>query len=98
MISLSLSHPSFVPCRVEVQSHCVKWDQEFEFPCKMYASASTAELEPCFCKISIRKVSIFFLFAEFLTKYVVTVENRFLPLWLRVIVSVFVYAGSWFGS
>ena len=41
-----------------MQSHCVKWHQEFEFPCKLYASASTAELEPCTCKISIRKVSL----------------------------------------
>lgn len=41
---------------VEVQSHTVSWDEEVKFPCKLYASANTAELEPCFCKVSIRKV------------------------------------------
>jgi len=43
--------------RIEVENHCVKWHQEFKFPCKMYAPANTAELEPCICKISVRKVS-----------------------------------------
>ena len=45
------------PPRIEVESHCVKWHQKFKFPCKMYASANTAELEPCLCKVSVRKVS-----------------------------------------
>jgi len=48
---------SMSPPRIEVESHCVKWHQLFEFPCKMYASANTAELEPCLCKVSVRKVS-----------------------------------------
>ena len=35
------------------------WDQEFRFPVKMYASASTGELDPCYCKISVKKVTSF---------------------------------------
>lgn len=41
---------------VEVSSHTVSWDEEVQFPCKLYASANTAELEPCICKVSVRKV------------------------------------------
>lgn len=41
--------------RKEVRNHCVLWNQQFEFPCKMYASPNTGELEACTCKISIRR-------------------------------------------
>lgn len=43
-------------CSCDVRSHRVRWDQGFYFHCKMYASPVTGELEPCQCKISIRKV------------------------------------------
>lgn len=39
----------------DVKSHCIKWNQTFQFHSKMYASPSTGELEPCYCKVSIRK-------------------------------------------
>ena len=41
--------------RNEVENHRVQWDEDFNFSCKMYASVSTGVLEPCWCKISIRK-------------------------------------------
>ena len=45
------------PSSVEVKSHTVTWEEEVKFSCKLYASANTAELEPCICKVSVRKVS-----------------------------------------
>ena len=42
--------------RKEIANHCVRWEQELAFSCKLYASANTAELEPCMCKVSVRKV------------------------------------------
>ncbi|KAG8178509.1 hypothetical protein JTE90_005404 [Oedothorax gibbosus] len=39
----------------EVKNNCVKWDRKFQFGCKMTANASTGVLEPCLCRISIRK-------------------------------------------
>lgn len=41
--------------REEVCNHCVKWDSKFVFTCKMSANANTGELDPCICRISIRK-------------------------------------------
>lgn len=41
--------------REEVKSHQVKWEQKFEFICKMTANASSGELEPCNLRISVRK-------------------------------------------
>lgn len=41
---------------VEVNRHKVSWEEEVRFSCKLYASANTAELEPCVCKVSVRKV------------------------------------------
>ncbi|XP_054711804.1 EEIG family member 2-like [Uloborus diversus] len=39
----------------EVKNYCVKWDTKFQFGCKMTANASTGVLEPCICRISVRK-------------------------------------------
>lgn len=41
--------------KVEVMDHCVKWNAKFTFSCKMSASANTGILDPCVCRISIRK-------------------------------------------
>lgn len=41
--------------REEVKNHQVKWEQRFEFICKMTANASTGVLEPCILRISVRK-------------------------------------------
>lgn len=41
--------------REEVCNHCVKWDSKFVFTCKMSANANTGELDPCVCRISVRK-------------------------------------------
>lgn len=41
--------------REEVKNHQVKWEQMFEFICKMTANASSGELEPCLLRISVRK-------------------------------------------
>ena len=42
--------------RNDVENHRVQWDQDFNFSCKMYANVDGV-LEPCWCKISIRKVN-----------------------------------------
>ncbi|KAM7305700.1 protein FAM102A isoform X1 [Ixodes scapularis] len=41
--------------REEVCNHCVKWDSQFVFACKMSANAGTGVLDPCICRVSIRK-------------------------------------------
>lgn len=41
--------------RVELANHCVKWDCPFRFLCKMTANAANGVLEPCVCRVSIRK-------------------------------------------
>lgn len=41
--------------RKEVRNNCVQWHQKFNFACKMSASAHTGILEPCVCRISVRK-------------------------------------------
>ncbi|XP_029655423.1 protein FAM102A [Octopus bimaculoides] len=41
--------------RVELANNCVKWGCQFCFLCKMTANASNVVLEPCICRVSIRK-------------------------------------------
>ena len=41
--------------RMEVQKHQVTWHQELKFSCKLYASVSSGALEPCICKVSVKK-------------------------------------------
>ncbi|KAL2089478.1 hypothetical protein ACEWY4_014166 [Coilia grayii] len=41
--------------RETVQANCVRWKKRFTFPCKMSASASTGVLDPCVCRVSVRK-------------------------------------------
>lgn len=41
--------------RKEVYNNCVKWNHKFTFVCKMSASAATGILEPCVCRVSVRK-------------------------------------------
>ncbi|XP_063058020.1 protein FAM102B isoform X2 [Engraulis encrasicolus] len=41
--------------RETVQANCVRWRKQFSFPCKMSASASTGVLDPCVCRVSVRK-------------------------------------------
>ncbi|XP_059149903.1 early estrogen-induced gene 1 protein-like isoform X6 [Physella acuta] len=41
--------------REEVNSNCVRWKSNFEFPCKMTASLTTGVLDPCNVRISVRK-------------------------------------------
>ena len=36
----------------------MNWGEQFDFHCKIYGSPVTGELEPCCCKVSIRKVSV----------------------------------------
>ncbi|XP_057697621.1 protein FAM102B isoform X2 [Corythoichthys intestinalis] len=38
-----------------VQANCVRWRKRFSFPCKMSASAGTGVLDPCVCRVSVRK-------------------------------------------
>ncbi|XP_028823663.1 protein FAM102B-like [Denticeps clupeoides] len=41
--------------RETVQANCVRWKKRFSFPCKMSASAGTGVLDPCVCRVSVRK-------------------------------------------
>uniref|UniRef100_A0A8C9Z383 Family with sequence similarity 102 member Bb n=1 Tax=Sander lucioperca TaxID=283035 RepID=A0A8C9Z383_SANLU len=42
--------------REPVQANCVRWRKRFSFPCKMSANAGTGVLDPCMCRVSVRKV------------------------------------------
>ncbi|XP_071802234.1 early estrogen-induced gene 1 protein-like [Asterias amurensis] len=41
--------------REEVSDHSVKWGATMKFSCRMTANASTGILEPCHCRVSVRK-------------------------------------------
>uniref|UniRef100_A0A673CS10 Family with sequence similarity 102 member Bb n=1 Tax=Sphaeramia orbicularis TaxID=375764 RepID=A0A673CS10_9TELE len=41
--------------RSPVQANCVRWRKRFSFPCKMSANAGTGVLDPCVCRVSVRK-------------------------------------------
>uniref|UniRef100_A0A3P9HXW3 C2 NT-type domain-containing protein n=1 Tax=Oryzias latipes TaxID=8090 RepID=A0A3P9HXW3_ORYLA len=43
--------------REEVQQNCVQWRRRFSFECKMSANPVTGVLDPCVCRVSVRKVS-----------------------------------------
>ena len=53
-----------------MRNNCVQWHSKFNFMCKMSASAQTGILEPCVCRISVRKV-IYIIPLKF-TKYLDT--------------------------
>ncbi|XP_061657964.1 early estrogen-induced gene 1 protein-like isoform X2 [Syngnathoides biaculeatus] len=42
--------------REEVQQNCVRWRKKFSFVCKMCTNAITGILEPCICRVSVRKL------------------------------------------
>uniref|UniRef100_A0A8C6TH78 Family with sequence similarity 102 member Ab n=1 Tax=Neogobius melanostomus TaxID=47308 RepID=A0A8C6TH78_9GOBI len=41
--------------REEVQQNCVRWRKKFSFICKMSANPITGVLDPCICRVSVRK-------------------------------------------
>ncbi|KAM9349734.1 EEIG family member 2-like [Symphorus nematophorus] len=41
--------------REAVQANCVHWKKRFSFMCKMSANAGTGVLDPCVCRVSVRK-------------------------------------------
>lgn len=41
--------------RQEVQENCVCWRKRFSFVCKMSANPTTGVLDPCVCRVSVRK-------------------------------------------
>ncbi|XP_030061061.1 EEIG family member 2 [Microcaecilia unicolor] len=41
--------------REVVQANCVHWRKKFSFMCKMSASAISGVLDPCVCRVSVRK-------------------------------------------
>ncbi|XP_076001101.1 EEIG family member 2-like [Genypterus blacodes] len=41
--------------REPVQANCVRWKKRFSFLCKMSANAGTGVLDPCLCRVSVRK-------------------------------------------
>nr|XP_006119905.1 protein FAM102B isoform X2 [Pelodiscus sinensis] len=42
-------------CREVVQANSVHWKKKFLFMCKMSASVTTGILDPCICRVSVRK-------------------------------------------
>ncbi|XP_057215989.1 protein FAM102A isoform X2 [Triplophysa rosa] len=46
---------SIASSRQEVQENCVRWRKKFSFVCKMSASSTTGVLDPCICRVSVRK-------------------------------------------
>ncbi|XP_049603270.1 EEIG family member 2 [Syngnathus scovelli] len=52
-----LVHGAFVQesSREPVQANCVRWRKRFSFMCKMSANARTGVLDPCVCRVSVRK-------------------------------------------
>lgn len=46
-------------CREEVQQNCVRWRKKFSFVCKMSANPITGVLDPCICRVSVRKVNTY---------------------------------------
>ncbi|KAM4527500.1 early estrogen-induced gene 1 protein-like isoform 2-T2 [Odontesthes bonariensis] len=41
--------------REEVQQNCVRWRKKFSFVCKMSPNSVTGVLDPCICRVSVRK-------------------------------------------
>ncbi|KAJ8388755.1 hypothetical protein AAFF_G00129880 [Aldrovandia affinis] len=41
--------------REEVQENCVRWKKKFSFVCKISANPVTGVLDPCICRVSVRK-------------------------------------------
>ncbi|XP_030629023.1 protein FAM102B [Chanos chanos] len=41
--------------REPVMANCVRWRKKFSFLCKMSANAGTGVLDPCVCRVSVRK-------------------------------------------
>ncbi|KAK1897480.1 Protein FAM102B [Dissostichus eleginoides] len=41
--------------REPVHANSVRWRKRFSFPCKMSANAGTGVLDPCVCRVSVRK-------------------------------------------
>lgn len=65
--------------REEVQENCVRWKKKFTFVCKMSANPATGLLDPCICRVSVRKVSIsLLLLAGSTTRVMVLVTTCFL--------------------
>ncbi|KAL8606416.1 hypothetical protein ACOMHN_060321 [Nucella lapillus] len=48
------SYVDFSP-REDIRNNRVRWNSEFNFPCKMTSNAITGILDPCVCRISVRK-------------------------------------------
>ncbi|XP_041825503.1 protein FAM102A-like [Melanotaenia boesemani] len=46
---------SILSSREEVQQNCVRWRKKFSFVCKMSANPTTGVLDPCVCRVSVRK-------------------------------------------
>ncbi|XP_034997221.2 protein FAM102A [Hippoglossus stenolepis] len=46
---------SVLSSREEVQQNCVRWRKKFSFVCKMSANPITGVLDPCVCRVSVRK-------------------------------------------
>ncbi|XP_034048712.1 protein FAM102A-like isoform X2 [Thalassophryne amazonica] len=46
---------SILSSRKEVQQNCVRWGKRFSFICKMSANPVTGVLDPCICRVSVRK-------------------------------------------
>ncbi|XP_028273226.1 protein FAM102A-like [Parambassis ranga] len=46
---------AIISSREEVQQNCVRWRKKFSFVCKISANPITGVLDPCICRVSVRK-------------------------------------------
>lgn len=65
----------FFRFREEVSDHKVKWLCKTNFVVKMVANANTGVLEPCMCRVSVRKVGLVALTCLWTLPCVRTVES-----------------------
>lgn len=85
--------------REPVQANSVHWRKRFSFMCKMSANAGTGVLDPCVCRVSVRKVQDFFGFFAIKLFFVDTTKmqsrNRYLTYCsLECATKIFMYIRS----
>lgn len=62
--------------RESVHANCVHWKKRFSFMCKMSANTGTGVLDPCVCRVSVRKVrDLFSLLSLTLQSVLSTVQK-----------------------
>lgn len=61
--------------RESVHANCVHWKKRFSFVCKMSANTGTGVLDPCVCRVSVRKVRDLFSLLSLTPSVLSTVQK-----------------------